>query len=64
MCLSLSGVSRSLCLTDRTAAHDRARGDPEGWKGLDPKPLETGVSANVYAALDLDLAGKSLVRHD
>ncbi|KAM0115415.1 hypothetical protein ACP6JC_008051 [Aspergillus fumigatus] len=39
------------------SAHDRARGDPEGWKGLDPKPLETGVSAHVYAALDLDLAG-------
>ncbi|KAK9582276.1 hypothetical protein V6Z96_005476 [Aspergillus fumigatus] len=41
----------------RLTAHDRARGDPEGWKGLDPKPLETGVSAHVYAALDLDLAG-------
>ncbi|KAH1898629.1 hypothetical protein KXV57_009528 [Aspergillus fumigatus] len=47
-----TGASRS-----SESAHDRARGDPEGWKGLDPKPLETGVSANVYAALDLDLAG-------
>ncbi|KAF4269127.1 hypothetical protein KXX16_000746 [Aspergillus fumigatus] len=47
-----TGASRS-----SESAHDRARGDPEGWKGLDPKPLETGVSAHVYAALDLDLAG-------
>ncbi|GIK03032.1 hypothetical protein Aspvir_007098 [Aspergillus viridinutans] len=45
-------------------ALDRAQGNPEGWKGLDPKPLETGVSTHIYAAFDPDLAehnGKYLI---
>lgn len=46
-------------MTDRTGALDRAQGNPEGWKGIDPKPLETGVATHIYAAFDPDLAGKS-----
>ncbi|KAF7122185.1 hypothetical protein CNMCM5793_000142 [Aspergillus hiratsukae] len=38
------------------SALDRAQGNPEGWKGIDPKPLETGVATHIYAAFDPDLA--------
>lgn len=58
MCFPFSGLS-FFSLTDRTAALDRAQGNSEGWKGLDPKPLETGVSTHIYAAFDPDLASKS-----
>ncbi|KAF4157184.1 hypothetical protein CNMCM6069_005821 [Aspergillus lentulus] len=49
---------------EELAALDRAQGNSEGWKGLDPKPLETGVSTHIYAAFDPDLAkhnGKYLI---
>jgi NAD(P)-dependent dehydrogenase (short-subunit alcohol dehydrogenase family) len=61
MCCSLASLIVLLSLTNRAGALDRAQGNPEGWKGLDPKPLETGVSTHIYAAFDPDLAGKSPV---
>ncbi|KAF7165929.1 hypothetical protein CNMCM5623_009921 [Aspergillus felis] len=45
-------------------ALDREQGNPEGWKGLEPKPVQTGVSTHIYAAFDPDLAehnGKYLI---